>query len=143
MLEFEVNNQTITRLDKFIPASESLNYLKAEFDFKTDDWDDCTKTAIFEVNGVQHKAVLDNNNKCQVPNGTWDNTTRLSKINMKVSVVGERVNYRITTTEKMVQVNRAGYNPNGIIDPAEQQLNDFMSGVSEVIRTIENAGVTI
>lgn len=143
MLKFEVNNQTIIRLDKFIPVSESLNYLETEFEFKTNDWDDCTKTAIFEVNGVQHKSVLDNNNKCKVPNGIWDNTTRLSKISMKVSVIGERVNYRITTNEKIVQVNRAGYNPNGIIDPAEQQLNDFMSGVSEIIRTIENAGVTV
>lgn len=143
MLKFEVSNQTITRLDKFIPASESLNYLEAEFDFKTDDWGDCTKTAIFNVNGVQHKAVLDNSNKCKVPNGAWDNTTRLSKINMKVSVIGERVNYRVTTSEKIVQVNCAGYNPNGIIDPSEQQLNDFMSGVSEIIRMIENAGVTV
>lgn len=110
MLKFEVSNQTITRVDKFTPASNSFNYLEAEFTFKTDDWNDCTKTAIFEVNGLPYKAEIENN-KCKVSNKALAIDYQLSKCDIRVSVVGERSNYRITTNIKIIQLNKTLYRP--------------------------------
>ena len=38
ILKFVVNNQIIERTDTFVPVRSSKNYLYAEFDFQTDDW---------------------------------------------------------------------------------------------------------
>lgn len=111
MLKFEVSNQTITRIDDFVPAAYSFNYLEAEFIFKTNDWDDCTKTAIFEFNGTPHKVELDNNNKCKVSNEVLALDCQLSKCDIRLSVIGEKSDYRITTNIKIVQINKTLYRP--------------------------------
>lgn len=142
MLNFKVINQNIIRCDTFTPASDSINYLKAEFEFSTDDWYDCIcKTAIFEVGGVPYLAVLDSDNSCIVPYSALVGETRRSKINIAVSVIGEKSNYRITTGQKVIQVNRSGYKVDATIDPTEEQLNAITSEINDVIKMIEESGV--
>lgn len=48
MVKFNVRHQTINRIDNFSAAEGSVNYLIAEFNFKTEDWDGAVKTAIFK-----------------------------------------------------------------------------------------------
>lgn len=47
MLEFNIFNQTISRVDRFNPATDSVNYLTAKFNFLTDDWDGKVKKPCF------------------------------------------------------------------------------------------------
>lgn len=142
MLEFKVTNQNISRCDNFTPASDSINYLTAHFKFTSDDWIDCIrKTAIFEVSGVPYLAVLDSGDNCLVPYSALIGETRRSKINVAVSVIGEKTNYRVTTVQKVIQVGRSGYRSDASIDPTEEQLNTITSGINDVIKMIEESGV--
>ena len=108
MLIFNVRNQNISRIDNFSPAEKSENYLEALFNFKTDDWKDCTKTAIFEnSNSKVIKDVILSNDKCLVP---WE--VLEEKATIKVSVYGINLSEKITT------------------DMAEFSLNSTVSGGS-------------
>lgn len=108
MLIFNVRNQNISRIDNFSPAEKSENYLEALFNFKTDDWKDCTKTAIFENSKSKViKDVILSNDKCLVP---WE--VLEEKATIKVSVYGINLSEKITT------------------DMAEFSLNSTVSGGS-------------
>jgi hypothetical protein len=67
MLEFKVINQTLVRVDKFNPATDSVEYLKAKFVFATTDWNSKTKTALFRVGTETYKRVLSSDGSCTVP----------------------------------------------------------------------------
>lgn len=108
MLIFNVRNQNISRIDNFSPAEKSENYLEATFYFKTEDWKDCTKTAIFENSKSKViKDVILSNDKCLVP---WE--VLEEKATIKVSVYGINLSEKITT------------------DMAEFSLNSTVSGGS-------------
>lgn len=52
-LRFNIRGQTISRADRFIVVSGSVNYLRAKFSFLTPDWDGLAKVAIFSRDGVE------------------------------------------------------------------------------------------
>lgn len=109
-LLFQVDNQIITRTDKFKPASKSINYLRAKFTF-SDDWGDGTKTAQF-VNvqdGSVYDAILDKYGECKVP---WE-PLQYDKSKMIVSVFRETEEGRITTNETVVVLDKSGYREDG------------------------------
>lgn len=66
-LQFYVNHQIIRRTDKFKVVSDSRNYLYAEFNFGTDEWEGKTITAIFRTSSDAYEVILDENNTCLVP----------------------------------------------------------------------------
>ena len=66
-LLFEVENQNITRIDKFRPVAYSRNYLYAHFDFLTDEWKDKIVTAIFRKDDVAYEVIIDADNDALVP----------------------------------------------------------------------------
>jgi len=103
-LEFHVVKQSIKRTDGNAPVSDSVNYLTAEFNFDSSDWDNTTKTATFR-NGVDvYTVILDAENKCVVP---WE-ITRAGKL--KVSVYGDGANeYRITADTVEVPIYASGF----------------------------------
>ena len=95
-LSFSVTNQSLTRLGSFRPVEETVNYLTCLFTFNTTDWDNTTKTAVFELTtdlGVVGTSyiVLLTNNSCVVP------TEVLQTGTLNISVFGVNTNYRITT----------------------------------------------
>lgn len=65
-LQFSVKNQFISRKDDFKPVAKSRNYLYAEFDFLTDEWQG-TATAIFRNPDSAYEVILDATNTCLVP----------------------------------------------------------------------------
>lgn len=114
MLLFDIENQVITRRDRFSPATDSIKYLKAKFNFKTDDWSDKSKTAVFTVFDKQYPAVIDSNNVCTVPwealAYTVENNYRFAVDNyIYVSVVGISGDIRITTDRVKILLNLSGY----------------------------------
>ena len=93
MLVFNVRHQEISRIDTFSPAEKSLNYLLAEFNFKTEDWKDTIKTAVFKnLKSKEVKDALLDNDHCLVP---WEILTESAEI--EVSVYGIRDEYKIST----------------------------------------------
>ena len=103
-LEFHVVKQSIKRTDGNAPVSDSVNYLTAEFNFDSSDWDNTTKTATFRNNGRVYTVILDASNKCTVP---WE---IISNGKMKVSVYGDGANdYRITADAVEVSILASGF----------------------------------
>ena len=93
MIKFNVRNQSINRIDGFSPAEGSVNYLIAEFNFKTDDWNGTLKTAIFKnpSSKKEYDAILDEDH-CVVP---WEAISDDGKC--EVAVYGLTEDYKITT----------------------------------------------
>lgn len=103
-LEFHVVKQSIKRTDGNAPVSESVNYLTAEFNFDSSDWDNTVKTATFRSGVDVYTVLLDENNKCVVP---WE-VVRAGKL--KVSVYGDGANeYRITADTVEVPIYASGF----------------------------------
>lgn len=79
-LKFTVENQRITRVDDAQPVAGSRNYLYADFEFLTEEWNVPVKTAIFESNDQAYK-VLIVNNSCEVP---WETIMESGWVNVSV-----------------------------------------------------------
>lgn len=65
-LKFQIDDQIITRLDKFEVVAMSRNYLRAAFYFP-DDWGEGDKIVIFQSETGTYKMILDEKNECYVP----------------------------------------------------------------------------
>lgn len=91
MLKFAVKNQSLMRLDSFRAAEDSVNYLVAEFEILTDDWDGATITATFSNGEKTVDAVLIEN-RCLVP---WE--VLVKPVPVKVSLFGVKGDKIITT----------------------------------------------
>lgn len=65
IITFRVENQKISRTDKFTVVANSHDYLRAHFDFATNEWAG-TKTAIFR-RGDKRTLILLDHDECYVP----------------------------------------------------------------------------
>lgn len=105
MLIFNVRNQEIERIDNFAPAEKSINYLVAEFNFKTPDWNGAQKTAVFKNKKIKNAfEVLLDNGHCVVP---WEAINEGGVI--EVSVYGIKDEKIITTNIAECKVNKTLY----------------------------------
>ena len=116
MLEFNIKNQTISRIDRFNPATDSVDYLTAKFNFLTTDWDGITKRALFRSGTVSYDAAINASGVCNVP---WEvlvspenKFSALSGgcIKIFVSVVGTSGTIQIPTKECRVEIGASGLN---------------------------------
>lgn len=65
-LKFEIDNQIISRLDRFEAVAMSRNYLRAVFYFPQE-WGNGDKIAIFHSGTGTYKMILDEKGECYVP----------------------------------------------------------------------------
>lgn len=65
VITFRVENQKISRTDKFTVVANSHDYLRARFEFMTDEWAG-SKTAIFR-RADKRKLILMDHDECYVP----------------------------------------------------------------------------
>lgn len=102
MLKFDVSNQSIIRKDKFCVVAGSHNYLKAKFNFITDEWNDIeTINVIFKrTYGRTYNVPLDENQECIVPCDLID-----TEGSFTVSVYGGNL---ITTDTNKINVKKSG-----------------------------------
>ena len=103
-LEFNVTNQFINRIDTEHPVENSQEYLYAQFNFLTDDWENKTVTAIFTKGNAAYYQLLDENMQCVVPNEVNKSG------NFYVSVFAENL---ITTNSSRVYVQKSNYTEDG------------------------------
>ena len=105
ILQFEVKNQILIRKDNFHVVENSQNYLCAQFNFNTDDWNDASKTATFSFKETNYEAILDKDGKCTIP---WE---VIKYPLFCVSVFGVKDGTTITTDSCLIRVDRTQYNP--------------------------------
>lgn len=113
MLEFEVKNQTIKRIDRFNPATDSVDYLTAKFNFLTADWDGRAKTAIFKK-GTDSYSVPLKDDSCTVPYEVLvvsekSQSQLVGNNKIFVSVFGLQGASRLPTNEIRIDLNTSGY----------------------------------
>ena len=119
---FDVTNQTVERSDKSKIVNWSDDYLRLSFDFKTDDWSDCTKfILIFDGEDVYRFALTDD--KFIVPEEL------LTGVKFLFSIYGVNNTYRITTPKVLLRLREAGYSS----DVKELDVDEFTHDVVEEI----------
>lgn len=102
MLEFNIRNQEISRIDNFSPAEKSVGYLVAKFNFKTDDWNGASKIAVFK--NLKTKEEYDRKleeDACIVPSEALS-----EKGQFEVSVYGLKDGQKITSNVATCNLNR-------------------------------------
>lgn len=98
LLNFDVNAQYVSKdpsCDFTKLVAGTRNYLRAHFTFSPE-WRDCVKVASFWRSGKEH-AVLIKNDTCDIPPEALVGST------FRVSVTGQRGDYRITTNKILVR----------------------------------------
>ena len=101
-LHFNITNDHIKLMSlSDYPVSDSINHLKAVFEFDGA-WEGFTKTAIFS-NGNGSRCVLLENDECIIP---WETLTGR---HVYISVYGVKDDVRITATEIKIPLAPSGY----------------------------------
>ena len=114
-LWFNVRGQTISRADRFYVVEKSNNYLQANFNFVTSDWDNLQKIAVFTKNGVSYKIILDNEGVAMVP---WELLTETGTVEVSVYGVGYDEQAILETVNKATfTVQETGYTPDAENQP--------------------------
>lgn len=125
-ITFNVVNQRICRTDDNKIVADSKNYLYAQFFFKTDDWDDITKTAVFEKGGKPYFVILDEDDTCKVP---WE-VIKPGKV--FVSVFGGDL---ITTHTVELHISVSGYKEG---ETPTEPTPDVYAQIIKMIEDMEN-----
>ena len=129
MLNFNIRNQNISRIDNFRPAEKSINYLLASFNFMTKDWDGTVKTAVFQNMKTNQKydAMLDEN-VCVVP---WEALNESGVC--EVSVYGTKSDgSRITTNVDTFNLNRTIYGGSATHDPSPTVYEQILKNMKHI-----------
>ena len=151
MLEFRVINQTIKRVDRFDPATDSVDYLKATFNFATKDWDGLVKTALFRLGTKVYKSVIGSDNVCVVP---WEvllasseSTSSLgSKNKIFVSVTGTDGSIELPTSEVRIELATSGKAYGGGENsgtPTPDEFTQFVNTVKDEVATINDTAEAV
>ena len=128
ILKFVVNNQIIERTDTFVPVRSSKNYLYAEFDFQTSDWDSKSKTVLFRSGDNEPIPVLlGETNTCLVPAEVLTGTS------FSVSIVAGNL---ITANMVVVKLYESGYRTGDIPEPSETLYEQLMTAFDETKQTV-------
>lgn len=144
VIDYEIQNQLIRQVnEKPYLVNNSRNYLKLNFEFKSEDWKDLNKFIIFKItNGFDKKTknyieVLSNENSSSiiVPSYAIKNNFLI------FTVFGENLDYRITTKEVVVVMKKTGYTNNlDIYDYDDPDINAFtylMERIDGSLHTID------
>ena len=99
LLIFNVDSQCVRKhpdCDFSHIVAGTKNYLRAKFIF-SDEWRDCIKVASFWRGEKEHAVLLNSDGTCDIP------TEALTGATFRVSVIGQKDGYRITTNKIVVR----------------------------------------
>ena len=135
MLEFNIRNQEISRIDNFSPAEKSVEYLIAKFNFKTEDWSEATKRAIFRnVKSKVEKDTMLEDDFCIVP---WEVLVGSSDI--EVSVHGVIGTEEITTNVVVFNLSRTLQGGSATQEPSPtvyEQMAEMVKETKEIAQSV-------
>ena len=105
LIEFNVNNQKLTRITKEFLADKSNNLIYCKFNFKGDDWNNKEKFVLLHDNDCRtYQLHLDNTNTILIP------YTIVVNEKFSISVYGEDLEEtRITTNIVTLRLDPSGY----------------------------------
>lgn len=134
-----VTNGKLSKVRDTLAVEGTINALKVEFQFRTQDWNDTTKTAVFvrgratpsTTNADITYVILDDNNECDVP------AEILAKDGMfSVGIFGTRDDYRIVSNWMCYRVADGCYADGSTpIDPSStvyEQIISMLNNKSEI-----------
>ena len=130
-LNFQVNQQTIKRINKSLPANKSQKSLQLSFEFETEDWSDLSKFALFTVDGLNYRVGLIED-KALVPNAC------LQADRFSFSVYGiDNQELRITTNRVIVYLTESGFT-----EDVENDIDDTDPSIVEQIYLDMNTSIS-
>lgn len=127
LLIFNVSNQEIERMDEFTVVESSIAYLKAQFNFLTDDWAPMTIiTGVFIMeDGTPIPSLADETGTCKVPEA-W-----LVKQKGYIGVIGSDGTTKITTRAAKVSIREKGYATEGLQEETQGYFDQIMQSFTE------------
>lgn len=116
----QVVHQSLIRIDNAELFSGSRNYLFVKVNSFTDEWTGITKTVLFKKDLNVIPVLLDDENRCKVPNEIIQPGT------FYISVIGGDL---ITTSGKIININKSGYDDanSPVTDPTPSVYLQIMS----------------
>ena len=120
-LIFNIRHQRINRVDCFLPVRYSKNYLYAEFNFLTQDWEGVSKTAVFKSQKYSIPVVLGESDTCLVPHEVLEETK------FSVSVFGGNL---ITVDSEEVKVFESGYRSDLVEPPTPDVYTQILTSLN-------------
>ena len=135
-----VTNGKLSKVRDALAIEGTINALKVEFQFRTHDWDDTIKTAVFirgratpsTTNAELTYVILDENNECDVPSEILEKNGIFS-----VGVFGEYDGYRIVSNWMSYRVENGCYADGSTpVDPNSSAYNQLI----KMIQSKSNIG---
>ena len=143
-LLFDVDAQTLRRTDKNSPATDSVDYLTAKFNFLSAEWNGIEKVALFKAGDVLKEARLNSSGECVVP---WEvlvkDTSTIGRVYgdnnyLYVSVVGINGSVKIPTGTVRVVLNESVYGEGTESeDPTPDLYAQFVADVKGYADSVE------
>lgn len=122
MLEFTVEGQKLNRIDLSYTVQSSQNYLRAVFAFRTTDWTDTVKTAVFmsseDAEATKYCQILDENDSCYIP----DELSECNKVGVSVFGTSKSGTVRVTTNTVHIVQDESGYAEGETPQPPSQDV---------------------
>ena len=147
ILDFEINNQVLTRTDNSKTVEKSQNYLSCRFDFKSADWVNVTKAALFKTPDMEKPvARLLVNDMCDFPNGATIGHCNIAVIGGEADVIDKVVSAENTAlTGTIITTNTLCIAFDDTLDTEcmaslDDPENDFSKFLLELDLTIKNLG---
>ena len=125
-----VTNGKLSKVRDALAVEGTINALKCGFQFRTQDWDGTTKTAVFvrgratpsTTNADITYIILDENNECDVPAEILEKDGMFS-----VGVFGESENYRIVSNWMCYKITDGCYADGSTpVDPGSSAYNQLI-----------------
>ncbi len=131
-MKLRVEGQNITFAETELLVSGTVNGYRAEFTF-SEDWDGCTKTAVFQTNGIggtETREVLLEQDACLVPH---ECLIALAKLRVGVyGVSGDRVTPTVYTSQAL--------GISGGAEPSEPAQTPTPGVYQQILRTMGDLG---
>lgn len=131
MLKFKIRHQQISRVDSFRPVEKSINYLHAEFDFLTSDWNGFDKKAVCKniSSGISYDAPIVGD-RCLIP---WEAIDKYGKF--EIAVHGSRGNVKLPTGVCTVDLGRTLDDGTASIPPTPTEFDLLKERVDKLEQT--------
>lgn len=140
MLEFNVRGQSLTRFNSFQPAEKSVGYLKAKFNFLTDEWenvDTITLRAKNKADIIIHEAdVVDG-----IATVPWEALDRSGSF--MLSLFARAGDVEITTSSVEIELSPTLDSGISSKPPTPTELDEIRDDIKDLRDQIENMDNTV
>lgn len=129
ILDFRINNQRLERLDNNYLVNLSNNYIKCQFSFLTEEWENLNKYITFNSKSENYRYPLNNkNNTLTVPN----QLLKMKYFHVKAYGYNEEEELLVTTNDITVMLDTVDNDPLTSV-PTNDGMEDVVNWLAEQI----------